>query len=100
MGKLWANSASMNNNMTTLEKSILRVEKETRDTDESVILLSEKVHAKSKLITSVQRKVLEQKRESEEQMMLIFDRLDKLDQAVKTLQVPVKDKCKLQHLEN
>jgi len=98
--KLWANSASMNNNMTTLEKSILRVEKEIRDTDESVILLSEKVHAKSKLITSVQRKVLEQKRESEEQMMLIFDRLNKLDQAVKTLQAPVNDKCKVQHFEN
>lgn len=83
--KLWANSASINTNMKSIEKSLQTVEKEIRDTDECVMLLSEKVHAKSKLITNVQKKVLEHKKESDDQIDILSERLDKLDRTVNSL---------------
>merc|ERR550539_1227864 len=78
--RLWANSANINNNLKSLERTLVKVHKEIRDTDESIVLLSEKVQAKSKLITGVQKKFLEQKKETDDQIKEIFEKLIKIDQ--------------------
>merc|ERR550539_2011408 len=78
--QVWANSANINNRIKILENSLAKIQKEVHATDDSVLMLSEKVQAKSKLITGVQKKFLEQKKETDDQIKEIFEKLIKIDQ--------------------
>jgi len=83
--QLWANSANINNRIKVLENSLAKIQKEVHATDDSVLMLSEKVQAKSKLITGVQKKFLEQKQENDDHLKNVAERIEKIDQRVDTL---------------